>query len=95
MVICAVPASFSCQPTLLAVEPTAESVTLTNGLRVAAVYFSGSTNVAIFTHLPMSLTSDGPRQSQWAQVEVVTASTPDAISLAVMGSVAVLSTSRE
>src|SRR6266545_666602 len=48
--------------------PAPESVTLTNGIRVVGVYFSGSTNVAIFTYLPMSLTSDGPKQSQWAHL---------------------------
>ncbi len=48
--------------------PAAESVTLGNGIRVVAVYFPGSTNVAIFTYSPMSLTSDGPQQSQWAHL---------------------------
>src|SRR5207302_6022301 len=44
------------------------SVTLTNGIRIVTVYFPGSTNESIFTYLPMSLTSDGPRQSQCAHL---------------------------
>jgi len=48
--------------------PTTDSVTLTNGIRVVAVHFPGSTNEAIFTYLPMSLTSDGPQQAQWSHL---------------------------
>jgi len=48
--------------------PAADSITLTNGIRVVAVHFPGSTNVAIFTYLPMSLTGDGPQQAQWAHL---------------------------
>ena len=47
---------------------TFDSVTLTNGIRVVCVHFPTSTNAAIFTFLPMSLTSDGPNQAQWAHL---------------------------
>ena len=60
-------ACFGCQRSV-AGAAAAKSVTLTNGIRVVAVHFPGSTNEAIFTYLPMSLTSDGPRQSQWAHL---------------------------
>src|SRR2546423_352903 len=58
--------AFGCQRSFA--KPPATESTLTTGIRVVAVYFPGSTNVAIFTYLPMSLTSDGPRQSQWAHL---------------------------
>lgn len=41
---------------------------LTNGIRVVSVHFPASTNVSIFTFLPMSLTSDGPNQAQWSHL---------------------------
>jgi predicted Zn-dependent peptidase len=44
------------------------SRTLPNGIRVVSVFFPGSTNLAIFTYLPMGLASDGPRQSQWSHL---------------------------
>src|SRR6266545_69225 len=59
--------TFGCQHTF-AKPPAPESVTLTNGVRVVTLYFPGSTNEAMFSYLPMSLTSGGPRQSQWAHL---------------------------
>src|SRR2546430_6611920 len=59
--------AFGCQRAF-AKPPATESITLTNSIRVVAVYFPGSTNVAIFTYLPMSLASDGPQQTQWAHL---------------------------
>src|SRR5882672_6110111 len=43
-------------------------LTLTNGLRVVAIHFPGSTNASIFTFLPMGLATDGPRQAQWSHL---------------------------
>ncbi len=45
-----------------------QTQTLANGVRVIAVHFPGSTNVSIFTYLPMSLASDGPGQAQWSHL---------------------------
>jgi len=47
---------------------TVSSLALTNGIRVVAVCFPASTNVSIFTFLPMGLTSDGPEQAQWSHL---------------------------
>ncbi len=41
---------------------------LTNGVRLVFVNFPQSTNVSIFTFVPMGLTSDGPHQAQWAHL---------------------------
>src|SRR4051812_5373195 len=49
-------------------KPAVETRNLTNGLRLIAVYFPASTNVSIFTFLPMSLTTDDARQAQWAHL---------------------------
>lgn len=57
-----------CEHSSAAEKPTAESATLANGIRVIAVHFPGSTNVAIFTYLPMGLASDGTQQSQWSHL---------------------------
>jgi hypothetical protein len=45
-----------------------ESVRLTNGLQVLAIEFPGSTNVSLFTFLPMGLAADGPGQTQWSHL---------------------------
>ena len=45
-----------------------EVQTLSNGVRVAVVPWPGSTNVFLFTFLPMSLASDGPGQAQWSHL---------------------------
>lgn len=45
-----------------------QAQTLSNGVRVVSVYFPGSTNVALFTFLPMGLASDGPGQAQWSHL---------------------------
>src|SRR6266436_5732997 len=60
-------AGLSCRPSTIAPRGI-ESATLTNGLRVIALQFPGSSNVAIFTYLPMGLASDGPREAQWAHL---------------------------
>ena len=52
-----------CQPASLSARPTAESFTLTNGIRVVSVHFPGSTNFAMFTYSPMSLSSDQVKRS--------------------------------
>jgi RNA polymerase sigma factor (sigma-70 family) len=57
-----------CEQSSAAEKSTAESVTLTNGIRVVALHFPGSTNVAIFTSLPMGLASDGTQQAQWSHL---------------------------
>lgn len=44
------------------------SITLSNGIRVVSVYFPGSTNVSIFTFLPLGLAKDGPNQTQWSHL---------------------------
>jgi predicted Zn-dependent peptidase len=44
------------------------ALTLSNGVRVLSVCFPASTNVSIFTFLPMGLTSDGPEQAQWSHL---------------------------
>jgi predicted Zn-dependent peptidase len=50
---------------------TASNITasvLTNGIRIVSVHFPTSTNVSIFTFVPMSLASDGPNQAQWSHL---------------------------
>jgi predicted Zn-dependent peptidase len=47
-------------------QPTVHS--LSNGLRIVVVHFPRSTNVSLFTFLPMSLCSDGPAQAQWSHL---------------------------
>src|ERR1700730_16083809 len=49
----------------LAAPPVAKSSRLGSGLRIVCVYFQHSTNVTIFTFLPMGLAADGPKQTQW------------------------------
>ncbi len=44
------------------------STRLRNGIRVATVFFPGSTRVCIFTFFPMGLAQDGPRQAQWSHL---------------------------
>lgn len=44
------------------------SLTLSNGIHVLAVRFPASTNVSIFTFLPMGLTTDAPGQAQWSHL---------------------------
>lgn len=44
------------------------STNLANGIRVVSVHFPGSTNVSVFTFLPMGLTGDGPGQAQWSHL---------------------------
>ena len=60
-------ACLSCGPSG-AEAPAVDSITLANGLRIVALHIGGSTNVAIFTFLPMGLAFDGPRQSQWSHL---------------------------
>jgi len=42
--------------------------TLPNGIRVVSLYFPGSTNVSIFSFLPLGLAEDAPRQTQWSHL---------------------------
>jgi len=51
-----------------AAEPRTEARTLANGIRAVSVCFPGSTNVSIFTYLPLGLASDGPQQAQWSHL---------------------------
>lgn len=44
------------------------SLTFSNGIHVVSVCFPASTNVSIFSFLPMGLTSDGPEQAQWSHL---------------------------
>src|SRR5260370_19703389 len=60
-------AGLSCGPSR-GEAPVVDSITLANGLRIVALHIGGSTNVAIFTFLPMGLAFDGPRQSQWSHL---------------------------
>ncbi len=55
-------------PTLYSAPPTVEKATLANGLRLAAIHYPGSTNMAIFTFCPMGLALDGAGQSQWSHL---------------------------
>jgi predicted Zn-dependent peptidase len=48
--------------------PIARSRTLPNGIRLVSVYFQRSTNVSIFSYLPMGLVTDGPNQAQWSHL---------------------------
>src|SRR5688572_5327806 len=41
---------------------------LSNGMRVVVVHFPKSTNVSIFSFLPMSLCSDSPGRAQWSHL---------------------------
>jgi hypothetical protein len=58
----------STSPASAASEPAASSIMLSNGILVVSVYFPGSTNVSIFTYLPLGLASDGPQQAQWSHL---------------------------
>lgn len=55
---------FSCSAAI----PTSKRATLTNGLAIAALHFPGSTNVSIFTFLPLGLAADAPDKVQWAHL---------------------------
>jgi predicted Zn-dependent peptidase len=41
---------------------------LSNGVRIVVIHFPKSTNVSLFTFLPMGLCSDGPGQAQWSHL---------------------------
>jgi len=61
------------------------SSTLPNGIRVVSVYFPGSTNVCIFTFLPLGLADDAPRQTQWSHLVehlVIRSTVPGDLSMA-------------
>jgi len=49
-------------------NPRAETRVLPNGIRLLDVFFPHSTNVAIFTYLPLGLVTDGPHQAQWSHL---------------------------
>jgi predicted Zn-dependent peptidase len=44
------------------------ALSLANGLRVVALQIPGSTNVSIFTYLPMGLAADGNGKAQWSHL---------------------------
>ena len=46
-------------------KPAVDSRTLSNGLRVVAVHFPASTNVSIFSFVPLGLATDEANQAQW------------------------------
>ncbi len=56
-----------CQPSS-ASDPAMSSMSLPNGIQVVAVPFPGSTNVSIFTFLPLGLTTDERGQAQWSHL---------------------------
>ena len=49
-------------------NPRAESWTLPNHIRLVSVLFPDSTNVSIFTFLPLGLAEDGREQTQWSHL---------------------------
>jgi len=49
-------------------RPAMETSSLSNGIQAVAVHLPGSTNVSIFSFLPLGLTSDGPNQAQWSHL---------------------------
>src|SRR5436190_22671600 len=51
-----------------AASPRIETRMLGNGLRCIVIQFQGSTNVAIFTYSPLSLSTDGAGQAQWSHL---------------------------
>ena len=51
-----------------AATPAVQSRTLANSIRVLSIHFPGSTNVSIFTFLPLGLVTDGPGQAQWSHL---------------------------
>lgn len=42
--------------------------TLTNGIRIVSLHFPHSTNMAIFTYLPLGLAGDEPHRAQWSHL---------------------------
>ena len=60
-------------------KPGVETRRLSNGLRLTAVHMPGSTNLTIYSYLPMGLASDGLKQAQWSHLVehlVVRSTTP-------------------
>jgi len=49
-------------------QPKVEARSLTNGMHVMVAWFPGSTNLSIFTFLPMSLGTDDAGQAQWSHL---------------------------
>ncbi len=45
-----------------------ESLVVSNGIRVVSIHFPGSTNVSIFSFLPLGLTSDEAGRAQWSHL---------------------------
>lgn len=82
--IAAFAATLGCKPGGKA-PSNVQTQTLSNGLRVVSVYFPGSTNVALFTFLPMGLANDGPGQAQWSHLVehlVIRSTVPTDLSMA-------------
>ena len=51
-----------------AVPPKVTRFTLSNGIRVVSLYVEDSTDVAIFSYLPLGLVADGKAKTQWSHL---------------------------
>lgn len=60
--------SLALKPLSVSGQASTQVHTLVNGVQVAVVHFPGSTNVSLFTFLPLGLAHDGPGQTQWAHL---------------------------
>jgi predicted Zn-dependent peptidase len=49
-------------------KPSVDTRMLANGLRVVAVHFPASTNVSIFSFVPLGLATDEANQAQWSHL---------------------------
>ncbi len=61
-------------------QPITASMQLTNGVRALVIHFPQSTNLSVFTFLPMGLAQDGPEQAQWSHLVehmVIRSTVPD------------------
>ena len=51
-----------------AAPPKVTRFTLSNGIRVVSLYVADSTDVAIFSYLPLGLVADGKAKTQWSHL---------------------------
>ena len=51
-----------------AAPPKVTRFTLSNGIRVVSLYVENSTDVAIFSYLPLGLVADGKAKTQWSHL---------------------------
>ncbi len=51
-----------------AVPPKVTRLTLSNGIRVVSLHVEDSTDVAIFSYLPLGLVADGKAKTQWSHL---------------------------